>query len=253
MSTEPAKLRKYQELRPAELEAILAEAPVAYWPLGMLEHHGWHLPIGFDGLKVEELCGRMAAHTGGVLLPTLWWAAGGGHGNFPWTHYQSPEAVAEIVCTTVRQLAAFGFKVIVVLAGHYPWQPILDKYLPTVAAENPGMLLLWGSEATIGAPQVSMQGDHAGREETSTGLYLFPELVDMDALCEDPQRTVVWPGGQQPLHEARHSDVCYDAAHPCFAQAGVDARQASREYGRENLEPLMRHMVGLIEARLKGG
>ena len=66
---------RYEELRPDQLELLLKEAPIAYWPLGLLEHHGWHLPIGFDGLKADRICRRLADRTGGVLLPVMWWAA----------------------------------------------------------------------------------------------------------------------------------------------------------------------------------
>lgn len=247
----PTKWKRYQELRPAELEAVLAAAPVAFWPLGMLEHHGWHLPIGFDGLKAEELCIRTAAETGGLLLPTMWWASGGGHDAFPWTHYQSPQAVADILVTTTRQLIANGFKVIVLLAGHYPWQQVLDEQLPNIATEHSEVLLLWGSEATIGAPRITMEGDHAACEETSFGLYLFPELVDMAALTQNDERSCRWPDRQEPILETRHPSVCYVAADPSFAQAGIDARQASAEHGRKNLEPLVQHMVQLIQRRLE--
>ncbi|MDP6040337.1 MAG: creatininase family protein, partial [Candidatus Latescibacteria bacterium] len=57
--------RRYAELRPDELEAIRSETPVAFWPLGLLEHHGWHLPVGFDGIKAERICEQMAERTGG--------------------------------------------------------------------------------------------------------------------------------------------------------------------------------------------
>jgi len=47
---------------------LIQEAPVAFWPLGLLEHHGWHLPIGFDGIKAKRICMRVARETGGVRL-----------------------------------------------------------------------------------------------------------------------------------------------------------------------------------------
>ena len=80
--------RRYQELRPDELAECIKATPIAFWPLGLIEHHGWHLPVGYDGLKAERICVRIAEHTGGVILPTMWWGANGGHGDFLWTHYQ---------------------------------------------------------------------------------------------------------------------------------------------------------------------
>src|SRR5580704_17416951 len=108
-------VRRYEQLRPDALASIVQEVPVAYWPLGLLEHHGWHLPIGFDGLKADRLCQRLVERTGGVLLPIMWWGANGGHEPFLWTHYPSPEATGRIMATTVGQLLRFGFRVVVLL------------------------------------------------------------------------------------------------------------------------------------------
>ena len=67
--------KRYVELRPDDLAEYVAAAPIAIWPLGMIEHHGWHLPVGYDGLKAERLCVRIAEKSGGIMLPTMWWAA----------------------------------------------------------------------------------------------------------------------------------------------------------------------------------
>jgi len=39
----------YSELTPQEFRERLAQAPIAYLPLGTLEWHGEHLPLGADG------------------------------------------------------------------------------------------------------------------------------------------------------------------------------------------------------------
>lgn len=224
-----ATFRKYIELRPDELEAILNEAPVAYWPLGLLEHHGWHLPVGFDGLKAERMCERMGQKTGGVMLPVMWWGGGGGHDVFKWTFYQSEDAYAAILTETVNKLVEYGFKAIVVLAGHYPWQSTLEACLPAIEAAHPQVLMLWGTEVKI-CDGLSIQGDHAAKEETSFGLALFPEFVKMDALT--PGRGAeVWTGGQPPPQEKQHPKVCFDPNDPQFSQMGVDAREATSAHG----------------------
>jgi hypothetical protein len=68
-------------MTPDELEQVLAQAPVAFVPLGTYEHHGWHLPIGLDGIKAHGLCWRVAQRTGGTVptLPTFFYGTGGGH------------------------------------------------------------------------------------------------------------------------------------------------------------------------------
>ena len=82
--------KRYEELRPDELAELVQRTPVAFWPVGLIEHHGWHLPVGYDGLKAEQLCRRIATRTGGVILPVMWWGAGGGHDRFLWTPLPGP-------------------------------------------------------------------------------------------------------------------------------------------------------------------
>ncbi len=228
MASSPTKWARYQELRPDQLAKVIETYPIAFWPLGLLEHHGWHLPIGLDGLKAEHICRRIAQRTGGVLLPTMWWGAGGGHGDFSWTLYQPESAAADILSCTMEKLVAFGFRVIVALAGHYPWMAILKRHLPDLERAHPEVLFLWGTEMDIADP-VRLPGDHAAREETSYGLALFPEWVDLSALRPGRDAEASWPDGQAPPVQKRHPGVCFDAADPLFAQMGEDARTATPE------------------------
>ena len=61
----------YAELRPAEFVARVNAFPVAYLPLGTLEWHGLHLPIGADGIQSQGVFERLASEIGGVVLPML--------------------------------------------------------------------------------------------------------------------------------------------------------------------------------------
>lgn len=249
--TTPAPWRRYEELRPDDLHSLIEQSPVAFWPLGLLEHHGWSLPVGYDGLKADRICQRVATNTGGVILPTMWWGGGGGHGGFRFTHYQPEEATAGILDTTVRQLFANGFRAVVLLAGHYPWQSLLTERVPVLAAEQPDGLLLAGTELTI-AGDLGLKGDHAAIEETSFGLALFPEHIDMDALTPGRSDEGVWPTTGAPPEESRHPGVVWDPADPLFAQFGDDSRQASAERGEEGLTRLVDALSAQITDFLAG-
>jgi creatinine amidohydrolase len=246
MSTSPRPWRRYEELTPDDLAACVARAPVAYWPLGLLEHHGWHLPVGFDGIKAERLCVRIAERTGGVLLPVMWWGGIGGHGAFHWTLYQEEEAYAPILDRTVRGLIRFGFRCIVLLAGHYPWQGTLAGRMPSIRKAFPDVLLLWGTEVSIGGEALGLRGDHAAREETSYGLCLLPEHLRMDALRPGRGKEA-WPAEEEPPVEGRHPGVRFDPSDPLFSQMGEDARTASAERGEDGVARL----VDLVSERIR--
>ena len=61
----------YQELTPAEFTVRLEKCPVAYLPLGTLEWHGDHLPLGSDGLQSQGFFEKLASEAGGIVLPML--------------------------------------------------------------------------------------------------------------------------------------------------------------------------------------
>ena len=70
-------------LLPHEVDAALAARSVVYLPLGSVEFHSAHLPIGLDGLNAHGVCLRAAARSGGIVLPTLYYGVGGGHTAYP--------------------------------------------------------------------------------------------------------------------------------------------------------------------------
>jgi creatinine amidohydrolase len=165
--------------RPGQLEAAIKDYPAAYVAIGSIEWHGPHLPLGFDGLKAEVLLRRVADRLGkGVLFPTMYWRNYQTM-NFPYTiHTQSFSAKA-----IARQLYGMGFKIVVLVTGHYPLAQVRN-------VEGAAMWLMkkHSDAFAIGIPEqfllqdLGYLGDHAAKDETSMGLSLFPGLVDIPAL-----------------------------------------------------------------------
>ena len=52
-------------LLPHEIASALAARSVVYLPLGSVEFHSAHLPIGLDGLNAHGVCTRAAISTAG--------------------------------------------------------------------------------------------------------------------------------------------------------------------------------------------
>jgi creatinine amidohydrolase len=226
-AAERAKVR-YSELRPAEFRQRLAERPVAYLPLGTLEWHGEHLPLGSDALQAEGVMAECARRFGGIVMPPIHLGpdrskpAEAGRtligmdyasstnpprqldGSCYWVplglHLQMVDAILE-------QLKRAGFRA-VFADGHGPSRNSWVENLVEREARF-GLKLLGVTKDVAG--QWKSQMDHAARNETSQMLYLHPEWVDMGQLPKDP---AVWPQGV----------------------SGQDPRTASAEYGRECVE-----------------
>lgn len=169
----------YAELRPDELAAILAATPVAYVPWGALEWHGPHLPLGLDGLVAEHVAREAAALSGGVVLPTTWWAVT----TLPHATSIStpPDVISHLWQATFHSLAGMGFKVIAVITGHYAQaHEVLLMEAADAAMRDTGAIVL-------AAPELAVLGDagrldHAAHWETSSLLAIRPDLVRLDRL-----------------------------------------------------------------------
>jgi creatinine amidohydrolase len=169
---------RYAELRPHQIDAIVAETPVAYLPWGALEWHGPHLPFGLDGFTAEAVAERVAQRTGGVLLPVTWW---------PITalpHRFSLSVASEVVQALwdgiLAELARAGFRVAVVLSGHYAQghELVLMDAAEHAMARH-GLLVLAVPPLALVDEQML---DHAALWETALLLAIRPRLVDLAAL-----------------------------------------------------------------------
>ena len=187
---------RYAELLPDAFRARLAARPVAYLPLGTLEWHGEHLPLGADAIQSEALMVECARRFGGIVLPPIHLgpdrarpAADGTmlvgmdyadtttpprrlDGSCYWVsqglHLQMVDAILE-------QLKRAGFRA-VFADGHGPSRTSWVANIKEREARY-GMRLL-GVTSNVLARWKS-QVDHAARNETSLMLHYRPDLVDM--------------------------------------------------------------------------
>jgi Uncharacterized protein, putative amidase len=63
--------KRLTELRINEVKAIAAEKPLILIPIGTIEWHSSHLPLGVDTLITEKVCEEISSGTGVVVAPTL--------------------------------------------------------------------------------------------------------------------------------------------------------------------------------------
>jgi creatinine amidohydrolase len=176
-----AGFARFEESRPESLGELIARSPVAYVPLGALEWHGEHGPLGLDGLKAHHICERSAGRTGGVVFPPLFWGAFDTM-PFPFTFHFDRKRLEILLPQILAQLSEWGFEVIVLLTGHYPPTQVamLRKQCRRFNAQ--GRALSIGVPEMAFATDIDYFGDHAGMWETSIMLAIQPDQVDLSAM-----------------------------------------------------------------------
>lgn len=210
----------YAELTPREFRARLARAPIAYLPLGTLEWHGEHLPLGSDGLQSEGFFIELAGRVGGMVLPKLFVGPDraetvDGKEFFGMDLHGSPESqpqqlagsaywmdeelFVQVLESILRQLRRAGFR-IVVAHGHGPSTNTFRSHIEQWGTKfGLRLFMCWREDESDG---LGIQTDHAAANETSIMMALHPELVQMENLPDDPD---VWPvavGGKDPRKHA---------------------------------------------------
>lgn len=215
--------------RPARVQRVLEEAPIVFLPVGCVEYHGPHLPLGVDMLTAEAMCRRTAAVTGGLVLPPLWLAAG----VLPLPHGITVDVTVlrAAVRPILRQLAEGGFETIIVFSGHGALDHlhVLRQETDRVMEQFPGVNALTTVWNELNAGMPGDIHDHGAKVETSYLMEFHPGSVDLTALEDDP--------------EAEHVGVY--AANPRFT--------AGREWGAAMAAHAVRRLAGLIEGYRAGG
>ena len=225
-----------ERLSPEQIEARLARASVAYVPLGSLEFHGPHLPVGLDALTAHGICLAAADEGGGVVLPPWYAAVGGEHTRYPWTFMsRTPEAIETLLTETLTRLDELGVQRVVLLSGHFADEQG-DLIARVAEAWNARGSSCRAVARTLGqAPHPPVAPDHAARFESLVLHALHPDLVDLGRLPDRDEFPA--PEGEDPFGQDRHR-----ADHPLYGVFGPDPR----DLDTADSEPLLRNLVDWV-------
>ena len=184
----------YEELFPDEFAERIKKMPVAFLPLGTLEWHGPHMPLGADGIQSKELFIELAGKMGGVVLPMLFVGpdrvfddrgelfygmdinTSGALKSYPAqrltgsAYWLDTELFKKLLMSIVEQLSRTGVKL----------------YTAWSFAEN---------------EELKFQNDHAGANETSIVMAFRPDLVDFSRVKED-ESNLIGIAGRHPVKES---------------------------------------------------
>lgn len=214
---------KYEELTARELKAALNEKSLVYFPIGSLEFHGPHLPLGMDTIHAYEFCLQAAEQTGGVALPPTVWGALGHVGYFG-SLLVSEHTRDAIVRDVFRLLSEQGVKLIVATTGHWPAKQ--GERIGELAGEamrgRPETQILTLDPFT--ANPTDKNPGHAGLNETALMMFLAPDLVHMDELREEDD----------------------------FRGIGKNCVEATRDFGRAYFEASLTSFVKTVEEMWAG-
>lgn len=182
------------ELTSPRIRALIEEGQnLCVLPVGATEQHGPHLPVGTDTLIATALCEEASARSGVPLLPALWVSSSHAHTTaWPGTISLRPRDVIGLVVEIGSWVAASGFAKLLVVNAHVGNAGVLKvavDELRDAGDVRPGLINWYELDEVKATVSADAADWHANAAETALLLHLRPELVDREAIRDDPDRT----------------------------------------------------------------
>ena len=186
------KIRNYlPHMTVPEVQDFLTRSDMVLIPVASLEQHGLHLPIGTDYLNGVSRAQLVAQQADVLVAPILLPGQSPYHMGFEGTVTLPSTLVQEVYVEAAKSLMQHGFKRFLIMNAHGGNRAITTFIVDRINQETEGIAVDLGSvlgpfqtQSTVTAPPPPggpVFDRHGGTGETSSSLYLIPELVDLDA------------------------------------------------------------------------
>ncbi len=152
-------------------------------PVGALEAHGPHLPLGADQIQAESTADALAIRIGALVAPTLPYGNCAGTRPFPGTVSLSIGVLSHLVHELLEELARTGFRRVLVLSGHAAQGHMAalregaDQAVRAVPALHVAVLSDYDFVYELRGKLSPATDGHGGLLETSRVLAMKPESV----------------------------------------------------------------------------
>lgn len=166
-------------------EAVNKSSRTAILPIGVLEKHGPHMPLGTDVYTAREMALRAAEMEYCVVFPWYYFSQINEARHQPGTIAYSPELIWKILQETLDELCRNGFEKIIIVNGHGGNKAFLEYFAISQLSEKRDYALYWyqpayDREVISQAEALTMHDkldQHAGNRETSMVESIVPDLV----------------------------------------------------------------------------
>jgi len=210
--------RLLTELSTSQRQQIASDPrAVAILPIGAIEQHGPHLPVGTDSLiaalYLDALCALLSEEDRVVIAPALHVTKSTEHLDFPGTLSLDRRLLLASVDAMVQQLRAWGFSRVALLNTHGGNGPVLRSRIREAHAQGDQDLRLIeiSPDLSTCSEREQRYGIHAGEYETSLLLARVPEL------CQMEHADCVWIDERLP-----HPDLQPENAAATFSWVSAD-------------------------------
>jgi len=251
----PSQPKRFEEVAGFEIGDIASRHPLAIVPLGSLEFHGPHNPIGTDSIIVSGIADHVASRTNALLFPAVSFTQCPAHtAHFRGTISIRPEVMTMYFADILRNILHLGFRRVFILNGHDGNIGPGRGAVAEVANEVSDSALLFASwweflpgemMKSIGMFRQANGGHgHGGPLETSAAAAFRPELIHLNKARDLPEPPDLSGGAPYFLQKSAATDWPGYSGH---------VSESSAEKGRKLVKISEDGIVKLIENWLTHG
>ncbi len=192
---------RWEELTSPEIGALDRDRTVVILPLGSVEQHGNHMPLGTDTILSQAVSLAAAGELENVIvLPPPWYGFSAHHMRFPGSITLSAETLMAIASDIVAAVVKHGFRRILIVNGHGGNNGVIDVLASTLGHKHYGLARIASltyfalAREEIAALRKSAAGGmgHACEFETAMMQAVNPALVHIEratTIYPDPGST----------------------------------------------------------------
>lgn len=230
-------------------QAMTKSAKTCILPIGILEKHGPHGPLGSDLIHVREWAARATKQEYAVVFPDFFYGQIYEAKHQPGTFALPSRLVWDLLEATCDEIGRNGFEKIVIINGH-GGNPNLLRYFVQAQLERKRSYAVYffepSRDSAFQAKAAKIRksdpaGDaHAGENETSTLLFLRPDLVKMDRAAKESGENL-----KRLSLPNLYTGIWWYASYPNH-YAGEGAK-ASKELGELIIENVISQLVKALK------
>jgi creatinine amidohydrolase len=203
---------RWDELTTSDWDAALQKSSqTCILPIGILEKHGPHSPLGTDLIHVREVAARAIKNEYAVVFPDYFYGQINEARQHPGTFALPSNLIFNLLEATCNEIGRNGFKKIIILNGHGGNPEFLRFFMQSqLGKRRDYAVYLYDPEPDQAYNEkfnkmrkTNPAGDlHAGERETSTLLYLRPDVMRMNQATKESganQDRLKLPGLYTPI------------------------------------------------------
>lgn len=228
---------RWDELSAAEFKDAIARAQgTCLLPIGIMEKHGPHLPLGNDLLNVRHVALNAAQQEYAIVFPEYYFGQIAEAKHEPGTVAYSRRLQLELMQETTDEMSRNGCKKVIIVNGHGGNNSLLPYFAQTqLDAPHDYVVYIAGiSRSGTGEPRRRSNPAtdmHAGEIETSVSLIARPDLVHLDRATQESGADLA----RLKLPEGLYTGIWWYARFPNhYAGEGAVASRELGEFATKN-------------------